>query len=254
MRFKDRVVIVTAGSTGIGKAISTLFANEGASVIIANRNKSEGEKVVAEINGQNGKGFYVQTDISRQDQVANLFREVERRFGRLDVLVNNAASFLLRSVDATAEEWSQILSVNVIGTALCSQYAAQMMKSRKCGSIVNISSISGVIAQSNQMTYNATKAAIMAMTRCMALDLSQYNIRVNCVAPGYVLTPQVEKDIKLNDLTVEQAQVEWGGRHILKRMADPREIAPAVLFLASDQEASFITGTILMVDGGYTAI
>jgi dihydroanticapsin dehydrogenase len=253
-RYKDKVVVVTGGASGIGKAIATQFAREAATVVVADRQIENDIEIAPWAQELPGNVLFQKTDITDEAQIARHFDFVKERFGALDVLVNNAASFILRSVDATVEDWTRILQVNIIGTALCSQYASEMMKPLKQGSIVNISSISGFVAQSNQMTYNATKAAIVAMTRCMALDLSPYKIRVNCVAPGYTLTPQVRRDIELNGMTVKQAQKEWGGRHILKRMAEPDEIAPAVLFLASDEEASFITGETLMVDGGYTTL
>lgn len=253
MRFEGKVVIVSAGSTGIGKATAEEFLKEGASVVISNRNQEKGFKVEKEFKAAGYDCTFIKADISKENEVIVLIDKTIEQYGKIDILVNNAALFILRSIDATVEEWNKMLGVNIIGTAQCSKYAVEQMKKQGGGTIVNISSISGKIAQPNQLTYNVTKAGIIEMTKCMALDLQPYNIRVNCVSPGYVMTEQLRIDIALNGLTEEQAQKEWGGRHVLKRISEPVETARAVLFMASD-DASFITGENLMVDGGYTII
>lgn len=253
MRFKDKVVIVTAGSTGVGKAVAHEFALEGAKTVIANRNEALGLEVAESFKSLGLDVEFVKTDISDEQNVKRLMDHTVDKYGKIDILVNNAALFILRSIDATVEEWQKMLSVNIIGTALCSKYASGYMKKSGGGVIVNISSISGVIAQPNQLTYNVTKAGIIEMTKCMALDLQPYNIRVNCVSPGYVMTEQLKVDIGLNNMTEAEAQIAWGGKHVLKRISEPRETARTILFMASD-DASFITGENLMVDGGYTII
>ena len=253
MRFDGKVVIVTAGSTGIGKATAEEFLKEGASVVISNRNSEKGYDVEKEFKNKGYDCTFIKADISVEAEVILLMNKVVGKYGRIDILVNNAALFVLRSIDASVEEWQKMLGVNIIGTAQCSKYASEQMKKQEGGVIVNISSISGKIAQPNQLTYNVTKAGIIEMTKCMALDLQPYNIRVNCVSPGYVMTEQLRIDIGLSGMTEEQAQKEWGGKHVLKRISEPVETARAVLFMASD-DASFITGENLMVDGGYTIV
>ena len=180
--------------------------------------------------------------------------ETMRTFGRIDVLVNNAAVFVLRGIDATPEEWREILDINVMGPALVAKHVVPEMRKTGGGAIVNLGSISSFIAQPQFVTYNATKAAIANMTRCMALDLAPDGIRVNAVCPGTVWTQIVERLTREAglDRAAADAHPDWGGAHMIKRIAEPREIAAAILFLASD-DASFITGENLMVDGGYTA-
>jgi dihydroanticapsin dehydrogenase len=256
MRFEKKVAVVTGGAAGIGRAAAGIFAAEGASVVIAGRSEEKGLKATGEIEASGARALFVKTDISREGDVKALMRKALDAFGSIDVLVNNASSFIFRSVDATVEEWREILGVNVIGTALCARYAAEAMKARKArcgGSIVNVSSISAHIAQPGLLTYNTTKAAISEMTRCLALDLAPHGIRVNSVSPGYILTEHQEEKIRSKGMTVEEAQDAWGGLHILKRMGTPKEAAAAIAFLASD-DASFITGTDLYVDGGYLAL
>ena len=253
LRFKGKTVIVTGGSTGIGKATAEEFALEGAQVIIANRSEVSGKKTVEEFNLKGIDVEFIKTDISNESEVKAIMGKIFKKYGKIDILVNNAALFILRSIDATVEEWNKMLSVNIVGTATCSKYAAEYMKKTGGGVIVNVSSISGVVAQPNQVTYNVTKAGIIEMTKCMALDLQPYNIRVNCVSPGYVMTEQLKIDMALNNLTEEEGRRVWGERHILKRISEPRESARAILFMASD-DASFIAGENLFVDGGYTII
>lgn len=253
MRFEKKVAVVTGGATGIGRAAADIFAAEGASVVIAGRSEERGSRALTEIAASGGRALFVKTDISSESDVKELMRKTLDAFGSIDVLVNNASSFIFKSVDATVEEWREILGVNVIGTALCSRYAVEAMKTRGGGSIVNVSSISAHIAQPGLLTYNTTKAAISEMTKCLALDLAPYGIRVNSVSPGYILTEHQEGKIRSMGLTIGEAQVSWGGLHILKRMGTPKEAAAAIAFLASE-EASFITGTDLFVDGGYLAL
>jgi dihydroanticapsin dehydrogenase len=169
------------------------------------------------------------------------------------MLVNNAAVFVLRGLEATAEEWRKSLDVNIVGTAFITKHVAPEISKAGGGAIVNLASISAIIAQPNFITYSTTKAAIAQMTRCLALDLAGGNIRVNAVCPGTIWTPQVERMAAEAGLDRDAAEAdpEWGGKHLLGRMGHAREVANAILFLASD-EASFITGECLVVDGGYT--
>lgn len=253
-RLKNKVAIVTGGGAGIGRATCELFAEQGAIVVIAERDEANGREVAQAIVAKGGRALFIQTDVGNEASIKAMAAATEKEFGRIDILVNNAAVFVLKGIDATVEEWRQILDVNVVGLALCSKHCVPIMKRGGGGSIVNLASISSVIAQPEMVTYNATKAAVANMTRCMAMDLAKDNIRVNAVGPGTIWTQIVQRrTAELGmDRAAADADPDWGGSHFIKRIAEPREIAYPILFLASD-EASFVTGSLLMADGGYTA-
>lgn len=253
-RMENKVVIVTGGGSGIGRATCEVFAEEGAHVVVADINEAAGQQTVEAITASGGHATFQSTNIADEESVQRMAAEVDEQFGRIDVLVNNAAVFVLSGIEASVAQWRQSLDTNVIGTALVSKHVVPIMRRNPGGAIVNLGSISSFIAQPEFVTYNATKAAISEMTRCMALDLAQDKIRVNAVCPGTVWSPIVERLTREAGLTREQADTAegWGGDAMLQRLADPREIAYAILFLASD-EASYITAENLMVDGGFTA-
>ena len=253
-RLKNKVAVITGGGAGIGRATCELFAEEGAAVIVAERDETTGREVAESIVSSGGLAQFVCVDVANEESVQAMAAAAEKAFGRIDILVNNAAVFVLKGIDASVEEWRNILDVNVIGPALCAKHCVPVMRRSGGGAIVNLASISSVIAQPQMLTYNATKAAIANMTRCMAMDLAVDNIRVNAVGPGAVWTQIVQRITSEAGMDREAANAdpEWGGAHLLKRIADPREIAYPILFLASD-EASFITGSLLMADGGYTS-
>src|SRR5216683_2795337 len=253
-RLKDKVAVVTGGGDGIGRATCELFVEEGAAVVIAEKNLETGRRTAQEISRSGGKAHFIATDVADEASVVRMSAEAARVFGHVNVLVNNAAIFVLKGIDATPEEWRQILDVNVMGPALVAKHVVPEIRKAGGGAIVNIASMSSFIAQPNFVTYNSSKAAVATMTRCMALDLAPDNIRVNAVCPGTVWTQIVQRLTREKgmDRAAADAHPDWGGAHILKRLAEPREIANAILFLASD-EASFVTGSHLMVDGGYTA-
>jgi NAD(P)-dependent dehydrogenase (short-subunit alcohol dehydrogenase family) len=251
-RVQGKVAIVTGGSVGIGRATSLLFAEEGARVVVANPSVDAGEECAAEIRAAGGEAIFVQTDISKEEHAKRVCDEAVRVFGQLNILVNNGAVFILKGLEASVADWQRMLGVNVMGTALMSRYAADCMKQAGGGSIVNLGSISSFIAQPSFVTYSATKGAILQMTRNMAMDLAPFNIRVNCVCPGTVLTRASYEHMERVGMDLEEFIASESPKHLLNRIGDPREVAYPILFLASD-EASFITGTHLMVDGGYTA-
>jgi NAD(P)-dependent dehydrogenase (short-subunit alcohol dehydrogenase family) len=250
-RLQGKMAIVTGGSVGIGKATAVLFSEEGAKVVIANPGIPAGERSAAEIRDTGGEAIFVETDISNEEQCKRVCDEAVRVFGRLDILVNNGAVFILKGLEASVDDWQRMLSVNIMGTALMSKFASEYMKKFGGGAIVNLGSISSFVAQPSFITYSSTKAAILQMTRNMAMDLAPFNIRVNCVCPGTILTRASEEHMAKVGMTKEEFIASEAPKHLLNRVGAPREVAYPILFLASD-EASFITGTHLMVDGGYT--
>jgi dihydroanticapsin dehydrogenase len=251
-RLKDKVAIVTGGAAGIGRATCELFAEEGARVVVADVDGESGRAVAARIEAAGGRAAFVHADIAREPDARGLAEVTEARFGGVDILVNNAAVFVLEGVGASREAWQRSLAVNVVGTALVTRYASEAMKRRGKGAIVTLGSISSVVAQPDFATYSATKAALVQLTRNWAMDLAPYQIRVNAVCPGTIVTEATERHRMATGMTMEAFLATEGPKHLLNRVGHPREVACAVLFLASD-EASFITGASLMVDGGYTA-
>jgi NAD(P)-dependent dehydrogenase (short-subunit alcohol dehydrogenase family) len=253
-RLNGKVAVITGAGAGIGRATAELFAEEGAAVVIAERDEATGQDAAERIEQSGGKALFVRTDVADEPSVARMAAEAEAAFGAIHILVNNAAIFILRGIEATPEEWRQILDVNVMGPALVAKHVVPAIRKAGGGAIVNLASISSFIAQPNYVTYNTTKTAILGMTRCMAMDLAPDHIRVNAICPGVVWTQIVECQAVAMGLDRAAADVhpQWAGAQLIQRCAEPREIAYAILFLASD-EASFITGTHLMVDAGYTA-
>jgi dihydroanticapsin dehydrogenase len=253
-RLEGKVAVVTGAGAGIGRATAELFAQEGAAVVIAERDPVSGLETAERIRRAGGRALFVPTDVSDEGSVARMAAEATAAFGVIHILVNNAAIFILRGIEATPEEWRQILDVNVMGPALVAKHVVPAMRAGGGGAIVNLGSISSFIAQPNFATYNTTKTAILGMTRCMAMDLAPDNIRVNAVCPGVVWTRIVEQQAGAMGLDRAGADVhpQWAGAQLIHRCADPREIAHVILFLASD-EASFVTGAHLMADGGYKA-
>lgn len=248
-----RVCLVTGGAAGIGAAIAQLMGEEGGRVVVADVDEVGGEETAAAVRAAGGEAIFVRCDVSREESVRDMVAAAVRAFGGVDVLVNNAAVFVLKGVEATPEDWQRSLSVNVVGNSLCTRYASEEMKKRGGGAIVNLSSISAFVAQPQFVTYSATKAAILQMTRNVALDLAPHNVRVNAVCPGTILTQASRNHMERVGQSFDEWNAEQSSRQLLGRVGDPREVAYAVVFLASE-EASFITGTHLMVDGGYVAV
>jgi NAD(P)-dependent dehydrogenase (short-subunit alcohol dehydrogenase family) len=253
MRLKDKVAIVTGAASGIGRATAELFAEEGAKVVLAEIDPKSGEGAARSIQSSNGTALFVQADISKEDDARRISDSAGQAFGRVDILVNNAATIVLMGFDATPADLSRSFGVNVTGTIMVGKYASERMKAVGGGAIVNLGSISSFVAQPNFFAYSATKAAIVQLTRIWRWIWRRSNIGVTCVCPGTILTAASQRHIDQAGLTLEQFDAQEGAKTLLNRIGQPKEVAYAILFLASS-EASFITGASLMVDGGYTAI
>jgi len=251
MRLKDKIAIVTGAGAGIGKATAEVFAEQGARVVVADVDAAGGQETVRTISAKGGVAHFVHADISKESEARKISDEAIARFGRIDILVNNAATFVLQGFAASAEDWRKSLETNVMGTALVTKYAAEHMR-KTGGAIVIVGSISAFLAQPDFFAYSATKAALVQMARNMALDLGPHHIRVNAVCPGTILTAASERHMAKMGLTLDQFDREEGAKTFLGRAGRPREVANAIAFLVSD-EASYITGASLMVDGGYSA-
>ena len=248
--FQGSVAVVTGGASGIGRATAQELVRAGAAVVIVDRDEPRARQTAAEL----GDATAVVGDVSREEdcrRAAETARGVGEQGGRpVRWLVNCAASFLSAAEKATGSDWDTSLGVNVKGSALMAGAIAPLIRAAGGGAIVNVASISGWIAQPDRWTYNATKGAILALTRCQALDLARDGIRVNSVSPGTIWTPELDRMAG-----GERARWEptFAPHHILNRVGEPSEVATAILFLCSDA-ASFITGEDLRVDGGYLAM
>ena len=253
MRLEGKNAIVTGGASGIGRAICELFAEEGARLTIADIDVDGGEQTLVNVRAAGGTAQFVATDVSKEGDVAAMVQAAVDAYGAVNILVNDAAAFVFGEVqDVSDADWARVFGVNVIGQAYCVKHVLPHMKAAGGGAIVNLASVSGFIAQPGFIPYNASKGAVMQLTRCLALDLAPHNIRVNCVCPGSVLTPATERHRRFVGADREEFLAEAGAGNFMKRVASPREIAYGALFLASD-EASFVTGTPLVMDGGLTA-
>ena len=253
-RFEGKTVIVTGGGTGIGEAICHRFADEGANVVIAELEADNGEGTAADINsnhgGNGGTATFCQTDTSNSESVRSMIACAVGKFGTVDILVNNAATFVFGKVEeVTDAEWARVFGVNVIGYANCVREVLPTFRSAGGGAVVNIASVSSFIAQPEFIPYNSSKGAVAQLTRCLAMDLAPDNIRVNAVCPGSIKTRATDMHIDSLGLDREQSYIDFGQDALMKRMGEPREIAAVVAFLASD-DASYMTGAHVIVDGG----
>lgn len=253
-RLRDRVAIVTGAAMGLGRAQAELMAREGAAVVVTDLDEDAGSEVVAGIEGAGGTAAFLKQDVAVEDGWERVMQETLTRFGRLDVLVNNAGVALSASVeDTTLEKWRWLMSINLDGVFLGTKHAIGAMKARGGGSIINLSSIEGLVGDPNLAAYNASKGGVRLFTKSAALHCAKagYGIRVNSVHPGYIWTPMVEHYLEQQG-DVEAGRNALNAMHPVGHVGEPDDIAYGVLYLASE-ESKFVTGTELVIDGGYTA-
>jgi NAD(P)-dependent dehydrogenase (short-subunit alcohol dehydrogenase family) len=260
MKLKDKVAIVTGGGTGIGKAIGLALAGEGATVVLAARDLPRLEQAVEDIKSRGGKAQAVQTDISDHEQVKKMVAEVIKDFGRIDILVNNAARGTFNNadvVDMNLKEWHDSLAINLTGMMLCSREALRHMITRKSGNIINISSVAGISGVPKESPYAASKWGVIGLTETLAIEAGRFGIRVNCISPGATRTQEFEDWVKVSaadaGISYEEMMGKITDNNAVKRIAEPSEIAACVVFLASD-DSSAITGHNLVASCGFHII
>ncbi|MEX2480757.1 MAG: glucose 1-dehydrogenase [Gammaproteobacteria bacterium] len=253
-RLAGKVAIVTGGSLGIGAAACVKLAREGAAVAVTDVLDDEGEVLAERIRAGGGNARYWHLDVTDESEVERVFGDVVGSFGKLDVLVNNAgiAGTNKPTDEVTAEEWDKVINVNVRGVFFCTKHAIAHMRGAGGGSIVNLSSIYGIIGAPDLPPYHASKGAVRLMTKTDALLYAKDKIRVNSVHPGYIWTPLVEELGRSSSQGVDAFRRELDSKHPIGHVGEPDDIAHGIVYLASD-EAKFVTGSELVIDGGYTA-
>ena len=259
MKFEGKVVIVTGGGSGIGRAICMRFAEEGACVCVADVEDTSARETVSLIEEKAVRAIAVQGDVSKDVDAKKIVERTVKEYGAVHILVNNAAVFiLLNALDVTPEDWDRSMAVNVKGPALMGKYAVPEMAKVGGGAIINIAAINSLVGEADMAPYNTTKTALLGLTRSMAIDYWKHRVRVNAICPGIIYTPQVQRMLEQQNMTRAEFEKtgKWmntpGMRVIMKRIGDPEEVANTALFLASE-DSSYITGSYILVDGGHMA-
>jgi NAD(P)-dependent dehydrogenase (short-subunit alcohol dehydrogenase family) len=250
MRLRDKVILITGAGSGIGKCTALLFAKEGASIIVNDLNVESGTSTVTEISEANGEAYFIQADVTDANSVKAMVDEAINRYGQIDVLFNNAGiSGVGKLHEVDLDAWNKTLNVNINGVMLPSKYVIPHMMEQNKGSIINMSSCIAEMGLADRASYSTTKGAILALTKSMQVDYAAYNIRVNAILPGTILTPFVENYLKQSYENPEEAIEKIKTRQLSGDLGRPEDVAYAALFLASD-ESRFMMGSPLYIDGG----
>lgn len=249
-RLADKVAVVTGAGSGIGRASATLFAAEGAAVLVADVNERGGEETVSAITAAGGRAAFLRVDVADSAQVERMIATALERFGALDVLYNNAgiAGESPRLADTDEAMWDRVLSINLKGVYLGMKHAIPVMVEHGGGSIVSTASVAGLVGWKGSAAYSAAKAGVVNLTRTAALEYAPMNVRINCVCPGAIRTPLLESVRG----RMESDDARLMGMQPLRRVGEPEDVARLALYLASD-ESAFVTGAAMVVDGGFTA-
>lgn len=252
MRLKDKVAIVTGASSGIGQGIAEVFAEEGAKVVCAARREKEGEAVAASICDKGGSAVFVPCDVSVEVQAEALARRTIEKYGRIDVLVNNAGvNFVKAFEEVTAEDWDRVIGVDLRGTFLCTKACIGQFLQQGSGNVVNIATVHTQACMGGAAPYDAAKWGMVGLTKSLAVEYAARGIRFNCLSPGLIDT-QIWDDIRGGAEDIDTCLDHWWSNIPMGRVGTIREIARAAAFLASD-EAAYITGSNLLADGGMTS-
>ncbi len=253
-RVEGKVSIVTGGALGIGRATCLLLSKEGSKVAVTDILDNEGKELVDEIKKMGGMAEFWHLDTTKEREVEKVFADISKKFGKIDILVNNAgiAGVNKPTNEITEAEWDKVINVNVKGVFFCTKHAIPYMKRAGGGSIINLSSIYGLISAPDIPPYHASKGAVRLMSKTDALLYAKNNIRVNSVHPGYIWTPLVENLGKESPQGVKAFRKYLDSLHPIGHVGEPIDIAYGILYLASD-ESKFVTGSELVIDGGYTA-
>ncbi|AVP96342.1 short-chain dehydrogenase [Ahniella affigens] len=254
-RVRGKVCVITGGAMGIGRACAERLAGEGARIAIFDVCDTEGEALVAALSGRNVEARYWHVDVSSEAAVSAAMQAARTQFGRIDVLVNNAGISGVNKPthEVTEAEWDRVQAINVKGVFFCTKHAILAMKAAGAGSIINLSSIYGLVGGPDVPPYHASKGAVRLMSKTDAITYAADRIRVNSIHPGYIWTPMVEHHLRASGVTdLEAGRRNVGTLHPLGHVGEPDDIAWAVVYLASD-ESKFMTGAELVIDGGYTA-
>ena len=254
-RVKNKVAIVTGGASGLGKSSAILLAREGAKIVVTDIDEEDGKKVVQQIKANGGEAIFIKQDVSKEDEWKNVIETTLKTFGKLHILAKSAGIGLGGTVEeVTLEDWKNLIDVNLNGTFLGTQYGIKGMKETgEGGSIINFSSIEGLIGDPNLPAYNASKGGVTIFTKSAALHCARqgYGIRINSIHPAYIWTPMVENFLKAQG-NVEEGKKQLESLHPVGHLGEPDDIGYGVVYLASD-ESKFMTGSELVIDGGYTA-
>ncbi len=248
-RFNNKVVLITGGGSGIGHATALTFAKEGAKVVVADVVDSRGKETVKMINDTGREAVFIKTDVSKPTDVENMVKMAVETYGRIDILFNNAgiAGSPVRLAELSVEDWDRVIDINLKGVFLGSKYTIPVMLEQGKGVIINNASSSGITPIPRVSVYAAAKAGVIQLTKAMAIEYGGDNIRVNCICPGFIDTPMTSIIIPPDSESRDYSHL-WP----LTKPGNPEDIAKAALYLASD-DSSFVTGTSLVVDGGWLA-
>lgn len=250
-KLDGKVALITGAGSGMGRATALLFADEGAKVAVADYAPIGGQETVGMIKEVGGEAFFIETDVSKADDAKRMVGITVQTYGRIDVLYNNAGTSqgMVLTAETTEEDWDRVIDVNLKGVFLGSKYVIPVMLDQSGGVIINTASVVGLLASAGLSAYCASKAGVILLTKTMALEYARRNIRVNCICPGAIETPMTAPMIPVDPEARPAAML---AQSPMGRMGQPKEIAKAALYLASD-DSTFVTGTTLIVDGGWTA-